>query len=541
MSRYGRTGQLVRLNLRRDRFRILMWILILAALMASVAWKFEGIYGTPTEINAIKGTLASPGIVAMFGAFSFSGKVTTAEIFANEMLLFMGLIQVVMNLALSVHATRAEEDLGITELVRAHAVGTLAPLSAAAIELVLVNGLLGLLYGAGLTAANMPGATTQGNWLIGIGLAAAGLLFGMLGLLTAQVADHSSSATGLAYTLFGLSYLARMVTDVQHPKLTWWSPLGWVEKLAPYNQQPAWLPVWLSLGLALIFLAIAFWANNHRDLGAGAITTRPGRKQASIFLRGPVSLIWRRQRNVLIGWLVGIIIFGTAYGTVFNTIGDILKTNPTMQQVFGATMVHEANHSILVSFTALLAVVMAAVSVIPGMQLILKLHTDETRGWLEALYARPLSRTRLLFSYVGTAFITSTLAYIGGLAGIVVMGDASLTHVKDGISASEFWQAVAAQLPEIWVFLALSVLLVGCWPRMKSLSWAYLALGFVSVYMGSLLKLPGWVKNLTPAGWMPRVPIHDVNWATFSWMVALALVLVLIGWLGYRRRDLHMS
>lgn len=540
MSRYGRTGQLVRLNLRRDRFRILMWILILAALMASVAWKFEGIYGTPTEINAIKGTLASPGIVAMFGAFSFSGKVTTAEIFANEMLLFMGLIQVVMNLALSVHATRAEEDLGITELVRAHAVGTLAPLSAAAIELILVNGLLGLLYGAGLTAANMPGATTQGNWLIGIGLAATGLLFGMLGLLTAQVADHSSSATGLAYTLFGLSYLARMVTDVQHPKLTWWSPLGWVEKLAPYNN-PTWRPVWLSLGLAFILLAIAFWANSHRDLGAGAITTRPGRKQASVFLRGPISLIWRRQRNVLIGWLVGIIIFGVAYGTVFNTIGDILKTNPTMQQVFGATMVHEANHSILVSFTALLAVVMAAVSVIPGMQLILKLHADETRGWLEALYARPLSRTRLLFSYVGTAFVTSTLAYMGGLAGIVVMGDASLTHIKDGISASEFWQAVAAQLPEIWVFLALSVLLVGCWPRLKSLSWAYLALGFVSVYMGSLLKLPGWVKNLTPAGWMPRVPIHDVNWTTFSWMIGLALVLVLIGWFGYQRRDLHMS
>ena len=540
MSRYGRTGQLVRLNLRRDRFRILMWILILAALMASVAWKFEGIYGTPTEINAIKGTLASPGIVAMFGAFSFSGKVTTAEIFANEMLLFMGLIQVVMNLALSVHATRAEEDLGITELVRAHAVGTLAPLSAAAIELVLVNGLLGLLYGAGLTAANMPGATTQGNWLIGIGLAATGLLFGMLGLITAQVADHSSSATGLAYTLFGLSYLARMVTDVQHPKLTWWSPLGWVEKLAPYND-PTWQPVWLSLGLAFILLAIAFWANSHRDLGAGAITTRPGRKQASVFLRGPISLIWRRQRNVLVGWLVGIIIFGAAYGTVFNTIGDILKTNPTMQQVFGATMVHEANHSILVSFTALLAVVMAAVSVIPGMQLILKLHTDETRGWLEALYARPLSRTRLLFSYVGTAFVTSTLAYMGGLAGIVVMGDASLTHIKDGISASEFWQAVAAQLPEIWVFLALSVLLVGCWPRLKSLSWAYLALGFVSVYMGSLLKLPGWVKNLTPAGWMPRVPIHDVNWTTFSWMIGLALALVLIGWFGYRRRDLHMS
>ena len=371
MSRFGRTGQLIRLNFRRDRFRILMWIVLLAALMASVAWKFEDIYGSTSEINAIKSTLESPGIVAMFGAFSFTGKVTTAEIFANEMLLFMALIQVVMNLALSVHATRAEEDLGITELVRAHAVGTLAPLAAAASELILVNGVLGVLYSLGLSAANMPGASTEGNWLIGLGLAATGLLFGILGLLTAQVADHSSSATGLAYTLFGVSYLARMITDVQHPKLTWWSPLGWVEKLAPYNN-PHWSPIWLSLGLAAILLWLAFLANNHRDLGAGAITTRPGRDHASAFLRGPASLVWRRQRNVIIAWIVAVIIFGIAYGTVFNTIGDILKTNPTMQRVFGSAMVHEANHQVLLSFTSLLSIVMAAVAIIPGMQLILK-------------------------------------------------------------------------------------------------------------------------------------------------------------------------
>jgi len=540
MTRFGRTGQLIRLNFRRDRFRILMWLILLAALMASVAWKFEGIYGTPSEINAIKGTLASPGIVAMFGAFSFTGKVTTAEIFANEMLLFMALIQVVMNIALSVHATRAEEDLGITELVRAHAVGTLSPLAAATSELIVVNGVLGILYGVGLSAANMPGATAEGNWLIGLGLAATGLLFGILGLLTAQLADHSASATGLAYTLFGISYLARMITDVQQPKLTWWSPLGWVEKLAPYND-PRWSPIWLSLGLAAILLVCAFVANDRRDLGAGALTTRPGRRQASALLRGPATLIWRRQRNVIIAWLVAVIIFGVAYGTVFNTIGDILKTNPTMQQVFGAAMVHEANHKILLSFTSLLSIVMAAVAIIPGIQLILKVHSDETRGWLEALYARPMSRTHLLFSYVGTAFVTSTLAFIGGLGGIVVMGDASLTHVKDGISASEFWQGVAAQLPEIWVFLGLAVFLVGCWPRLKAISWFYLALGFITVYMGSLLKLPDWVQNVTPTGWMTRVPLHDVNWTTFSWMVVSAIVLVIVGWQGYRRRDLHMS
>lgn len=539
MSQYHKTGLLLRLNCRRDRWRIVIWIAVLAALMASVAAKFDGIYGTPHEIEAIRQTLASPGIVAMFGAFHFTGRVTTAEIFANEMLLFMALIQVIMNLTLSIHATRNDEDQGVTELIRAHTVGALAPLAAAMGELVIINGGLSVLYGLGLQLAHMPGATTSGNWLIGLGLGTTGLLFGTVGVLTAQLADHAASATGLAYALFGISYLARMITDVQHPQSTWWSPLGWIEKLSPY-QQPNWTPVGLSLLLTFVVLGCAVFANAHRDLGAGALTTRPGRRTASPLLRGPLSLIWRQQRNIFIGWLLGITLFGVAYGTVFNTIGNILKTNPTMQQVFGRAMVHDANHQILLNFTSLLAIVMASVAVIPGLQLVLKLHTDETHGWLEALYARPLSRSRLLVSYVSSALGLSTVAYIGGLAGVIVTGNASLDHVQDGISTAEFWQTIAAQLPMIWVFLALGVGLVGWVPRIKALSWGYLALGFIAIYMGGLLQLPTWVQRLAPTGWMPRVPVHAVNWTTFSWMVALSVLVLFLGWLGYHRRDLQL-
>ena len=117
----------------------------------------------------------------------------------------------------------------------------------------------------------MPGATTSGNWLIGLGLGTTGLLFGTVGVLTAQLTDHAASATGLAYALFGISYLARMITDVQHPQSTWWSPLGWIEKLSPY-QHPNWTPVGLSLLLTFVILGCAilpmhtglrFWRFDH--------------------------------------------------------------------------------------------------------------------------------------------------------------------------------------------------------------------------------------------------------------------------------------
>src|SRR5699024_5071755 len=136
----------------------------------------------------------------------------------------------------------------------------------------------------------MHGITTAGNWAVALGLAAVSLVFGLLGLVTAQLADHSASATGLAYLLFGLTYIVRMVTDIQNPDYTWWSPLGWVEKISPYYH-PNWLPILLALITGLVLFGLAALINLHRDLNAGAIATKPGRRTASNFLRGPASLL----------------------------------------------------------------------------------------------------------------------------------------------------------------------------------------------------------------------------------------------------------
>ncbi|MDT7013523.1 ABC transporter permease [Levilactobacillus namurensis] len=532
-------GLLTRIAFKRDRARLLIWLLVLVGLMTAVAVKFNDLYGTPAEITAIMGTLKSPAIVAMFGAYPASGTPTTAEVFANEMLVFMAIMQIIMNLGLAVHATRGEEDSGLTELVRAHAVGPQVPVLATLIELAVVNLASGMLYALGLNLAGMSGATATGNWLIGLGLAAIGWLFGTLALVTAQLADHAASATGTAYVLFGLSYLVRMLTDVQDPRLTWWSPLGWIEKLTPYHHPNA-LPLGLMLLTGVVLANSALAIASRRDIGAGVLATRPGRRTASAVLRGPWTLLWRRHYRVLLGWLLGIAILGAAYGTVFNTIGDILKTNTTLQQVFGPAMVHAANHRLLVNFTALLTVILSAVAIIPGLQLVLSLYTDETTGWLEGLYARSVSRSYLLFSYLGTALIASTLIYGISLGSLILTGNASLTHTADGLTTFEFWQGFWGQLPVIWLFLALGAFAVGGWPRGRVLLWGYLALGFISQYLGGLLDLPQWVHRFTPFGWMPTVPEHTVDWHVFGTLSVLALVSVLVGWWRYTRRDLQL-
>ncbi|QMU08502.1 permease [Levilactobacillus suantsaii] len=538
MGPFTQTGQLTRLALRRDWWRLLLWGVSLVGLMMAVAAKFATIYGTPAEIAGITQALKTPAIVALFGPFRLGTHATTAQVFANEMLLFMALIQVVMSISLGIHATRHEEDTGITELLRAHAIGSLAPLQAAVIELTLINLSIGILDALGLSLAGLPGATWLGNWVIGLGLAASGWVFGMLALLSAQLADHATSATGLAYALFGLSYLVRMLTDVQAPRYTWLSPLGWVEKLAPY-QQPRLLPLILFGGLGLLCLGSAsVWAQ-CRDLGAGILTIRAGRATAARALRGPITLLWRQEYRVIMGWVLGITVLGAAYGAVFDTIGDILKTNPTMQQVFGTNALHAANHQLILTYSSTIALVLTAVASIPGLQLIFKLYHDDLSGWLDALYARPVSRQRLLLGYTGSAVTTSCLVFLGGWSGLVLVGNFSLTHAADGLTWSEFLTGVAGSVPVMALLLGLGALVVGAWPQGRLVVWGYLAYAFISQYRGNLLQLPHWAKSLGVFDWLPTVPDHAINWVTVSWELGLAISCGLIGLGSYVRRNLQ--
>ncbi|WP_235017762.1 hypothetical protein [Pediococcus acidilactici] len=177
-------GLLTALNLRRDRLNIGVWVLVLAGLMASVAFKFETLYGTRQAIVSIKATLNTPAMQAFFGTFDTPLKAS-GDLFATEMLVFMAIAMIAMNIYFAIRATRGEEDQGLTELVVAHDVGNWSIIMAALTELFTINAVTGVLYSLAIQFSSMAGVDANGAWLIGLSLAAGGLLFGMVGLLMA--------------------------------------------------------------------------------------------------------------------------------------------------------------------------------------------------------------------------------------------------------------------------------------------------------------------------------------------------------------------
>lgn len=535
-EQFKKTFFLTRFNIKRDWLKIIIWAVALIALFVGVAAKFTGLYGTQTAIDQIIKTLKTPAMISLFGKMP-SGPYTTADVFASEMTVFMTIVAVIMNFSFIIHATRGEKETGTLEIIQSHSVGRLSNLSSALLENFLINLVIGLIYAIGLEFAGLTGTNTNGNFLLGLGLGLAGFMFSTIAAVIAQLTDNSRSATILSYIIFGIMYLARMVTDISHPQATWYIPLGWVEKFSTYKDNN-WLPVILMFCLSFVMIFIAFTLNNHRDIGSGIIATRSGKSNASPFLRGPLSLFWRLNRVSLIVWLFGLMILGATYGSVFNTIGDILKTNPLLKQLLNTQAINAANILIIKEFLAILMIVFAILALVPGLMLINYLKTGEEKGYLELIHSKPIGRLKLFNSILALAIVAAATIFFAGILGLYVGGKAVMKHP---IALSIFMRGYTGYLSPMLIMLGISVCLVGWLPKLVVLNYGYIVVTFFIQYFGKLIKLPDWSKKISPFGFINQVPVKNFDVSTFWWQIAIGIILIVIGYLGYRRRDLLIN
>lgn len=534
-TKYAKTGFLLRIYLRRDWLKIVFWLIGVVGLMAGAAGKFDTLYGSSKAMNSIITTLRTPAMVSLLGPFTASKPYTVANVYAAEMMVFMGLFVAMMNIYFAIHATRTDEDSGVTELVRARAVGRNASLTAAIFELILINLIAGVLEALGLQVSGMSGSNAAGNWLFGFGLAAFGLMFGAFSLLAAQLASSSRGATMLSYLILGVLFVARMGTDVQNTDLTWWTIYGWIEKLDIYGQN-IWWPVALMVILIVLIGGLAVRLGATRDVGAGLLPQRAGRRQASVWLQGPLSLIARLERTSTIVWLVALFILGATYGSIFGTAGDLMKTNPTMAKLIGTTAVTQANRTIVLAFANKLVIIFVVLATIPGLITLFRLNRDERNGYFEQLHAKAVSRGQLYFSIAAFGLVSAIVALLLGILGMYAAGAASMG--TEALTVGRFMRAFWGYMPALIVTFGIAALLAGLLPKFQNVAWVIPVYGLISLYLGPLLDIPKWATRISPYGWVNRVPIDSVAWGTASWMTVLGLGLIVLGYLAYTHRDL---
>jgi ABC-2 type transport system permease protein len=61
-----------------------------------------------------------------------------------------------------------------------------------------------------------------------------------------------------------------------------------------------------------------------------------------------------------------------------------------------------------------------------------------------------------------------------------------------------------------------------------------------SQYMGGLFQFPERVGELSPFGYIPKLPLELMDFTKVSTLTVIALVLTVISFIGYKNRSIHV-
>jgi ABC-2 type transport system permease protein len=522
------------LAFRRSRMFYLWWILGLSVLLPLTVTKYHDLVPAGESGQLVLAQLAgNPTMLALLGpAFDLSNaggftfwRVGTFTAAAVGMMAALGVIR----------ATRAEEEEGRVELVRAGAVSPAAPLAAGIVLGLLACLVLGLASALMLLAAT-PGVA--GAFATGLGLALTGTMFVGVGAVWAQVFPSARTARvwSLGIVLGGL-YLLRAMVDAAPSSATmdawrWAMPMDWAALARPYASERWWVFL-LPLALTVVLVALAFWLESVRDLGAGLRAATRGVSTASPSLSGAAGLSWRLLRVAIIGWTVGILVTAVGMGSMSLSVDSMFSGQPQIADMLrklsgGTQAIHDA------FFVAMLSIV-ATIVTMAGVMLLSRLRSEEADGRAEVMLATSTTRWRYALSTLVPAILLPVVLLVltgASLPILQAMNDGSASLV------GSLTKAALVLTPGVLLVLGFAMLLVGWRPRWYGLAWAVIAWSMLASWVFALFNPPDWLLKLQPWGYLPHLPSDPMRWGAVSIELAAGLAMVALGLIGYRRRDI---
>ncbi len=526
------TGSLIRLILRRDRIRLLVWIAVLALVPVSTASAFSGLYPTEAERLLLVGTVGSnPALVAFLGPIygSSIGALTTwrVGVIGSVFVAIMAVLTVIRH-------TREEEESGRRDLLGATVVGRNAPLTAALIVTSVVGMVVGSICAAGMISL---GLEATGSVAFGAGFATVAVVFAALAGVAAQLTQGAGAARGIAMGSIGVFFLLRMIGDGNSANgavgwASWLSPIGWFTQLGAFAGE-RWGVLLLPLGFAAMTTVAAFWLAGRRDVDAGIVAPRLGPPEGSRILGSPSGLAWRLHRPSLIGWTIGLAFLGLVYGSVGNSVGELISDSPQLADIFERLGGEEG---ITAAFFATAMGILALVATAYAIRSALRPKVEEESSRGDMVLATATTRTEWagshwLYAVLGPVLMLVVGGTVAGATYGAITGDL-------GGELTTILEAAVIQLPAVWVIVGFTILLFGVAPRLTVLAWAVLGVSLLLGQLGRILQFPQWALNLSPFSHVPTLPVAELDMTPLVILTVIAITLTVVGVVGLRRRDL---
>ena len=533
MTPFAGTGTLARLVIRRDRIRLTVWVYAIAATMAATASSFHSLYPTEASRLAFARTIeATPTLLALDGPV-FNG-ATIGGLTAWRFAGIAAVLAALMSVLTVVRHTRAEEEAGRTELVGAGVVGRFAPITAVLAVIAATNVVVGGLVALLLT---LLGTGATGAIALGAGLAAAGISFAAIAAVAAQIPEGSRAANGIAVGTLAATFLLRAIGDAARGGrlafLSWLSPIGWTQQVRPYADERWWVLA-LAAGFSVLLVGVAYRLVARRDMGAGLRPTRLGPARAVASLRTPLALAWRQHRGPLLGWGIGFLLAGLAFGSAAKGIGSLINTSKQLRQI-----IDRLGGSGFLSDTFLATVlgIVALVASAYAIQGVLRARGEETALRVEVLLATPVRRVAFASGHVALALAGAAVLLLAAGFGAGLAYGISVHDV--GGQLGRVIGAALAQWPAAVIPAGVAVALFGLAPRAAAgTAWGLLGAFALLGQLGPILRVAQSVMDVSPFTHTPKLPGGPVAALPFVAMSVVALALTALGLASFRRRDI---
>lgn len=520
----------LRFVLRRERLIISVWLISIVAFTVFLAPAMNEIYGTTEELQAYLQTMQNPAMIAMMGPVYGADNYTFGAMYVNSMLVWMAMLVAIMNIFFVNRHTRMDEEKDRFEMLRALPMGRMTNIAVIFLLSLIFNLIIAGGIGFGLAALGIADINFQGSLIFGVTLGVVGLIYAAITGILAQLASTSRAVLGTAMLIMSADFMIRAVGDLSFETLSRLVPIGLALRTQAFVENN-WWPFMIMLGMVLVFVALALFLLARRDLGAGIVKQRPGRTSASKTLTSYRAFAAKLMRTTYVIWGLSVFLLAASFGSIFGDLEHFIAANPMLKE---ALMRQGLTGSLTEQFMPFLMTILLIIATIPVIQGINRLQSEEKNGYLEQIMALPLSRSKLMGAFLLNAWLYSFVILILNALGFYI---ASSQVMTTPIAFGTFLQASLIYLPVLWIFMGLSTFLIGCFPRALLVSWFYLFYAFFASYFGQIIGLSDWLSDLSPFGHVPAFPLEAFNWSSSLVMVGVSLILIVVGFIGYQRRD----
>lgn len=255
----------------------------------------------------------------------------------------------------------------------------------------------------------------------------------------------------------------------------------------------------------------------------------------------------RRLRGQIIGWGIGLALYGVMMVMMFDTIREIegitelmASYPPELMAFFGGSMMAITTPIGYLDtyYFSYMPIIVGIFSAGVGAGL---LAGDEEKGILDLVLSHPVSRTSLFWGRVlATVAATALILLVGWLSWAIPSGSTSLD-----ITWGQLFQSFIPLFAELLLFTTLALLLSMVLPATRMagmLTGALLVGNFLLIGLANINENLKKVTDLTPLHYYQGgKALQGINWEWLGGLMAVTILFTVVAWGLFQRRDIRVG